>query len=554
VVESTRAGVSTRILIGRRWQQLGKMSQQYCISKTSPGIVFALLMIIIITTPTTILQPAQATGTNLSSNNRTTYDDNNSNNTEYDPFTLLSSNQSSTSKSSLPDKTNVILRGIFDDLSKSGSWNQLLQPALDELNRRHPDMNIQIEYDDFPYRDTRNQILDRLSNGNNSVDIVSVDQIWLGEFAEKGLLRNLTAQFEKWGRMSDLYESIIDGCVYNNTIYGLWLWTDVRGIWYWKDMLQEAGVDPESLKTWDGYISAAVKLNDFFEGRVIQGVHLLGASYDLDVWYPYLWMLGGEVLELRQGHPTKGAYWFPSYNSSQGVRAMEFLKQQVDAGIKPQKEHDWGAEFANRTFAVMIDGSWMPVFFPRESWSTLEQQVGFIPMFPVPNQTTQTTTMMGGWELAIPSTSQNSDLAWELITIVAQPEILGPFLQQYGYLPTQQALGEGPSSEPLKQSVPFFEEMVSMIPYGRSRPNIPEYPEVAGDVNQAIQQVYNGSASPKDALNMAAAKSADLLGWISNDNHTITTNEEPCSIISIILARGDMTIEEYNRLREILKC
>jgi multiple sugar transport system substrate-binding protein len=530
------------------------MSQQYCISKTSPGIVFALLMIIIITAPTTILQPAQATGTNLSSNNRTTYDDSNSNNTGYDPFTLLPSNQSSTSKSSIPDKTNVTLRGIFDDLSKSGSWNQLLQPALDELNRRHPDMNIQIEYDDFPYRDTRNQILDRLSNGNNSVDIVSVDQIWLGEFAEKGLLRNLTAQFEKWGGISDLYGSIIDGCIYNNTAYGLWLWTDVRGIWYWKDMLQEAGVDPESLRTWDGYISAAVKLINFFGDRVVQGVHLVGAPHDPDMWYPYLWMLGGEILELREGHPTKGAYWFPSYNSSEGVRAMEFLKQQVDAGIKPQKEHNWGAEFANRTFAVMLEGSWMLSAFPRESFPTLEQQVGFIPMFPVPNQTTQTSTMMGGWELAIPSTSQNSDLAWELITIVAEPQILSPFLQQYGYLPTQYTLGEGPSSQPLKESVPYFEEMVSMIPYGESRPSIPEYPEVAGDVNQAIQQVYNGSALPEEALDMAAAKSADKLGWISNDNHTITTNEEPCSIISIILARGDMTIEEYNRLREILKC
>ena len=61
-------------------------------------------------------------------------------------------------------------------------------------------------------------------------------------------------------------------------------------------MLQEAGVDPESLKTWDGYISGAVKLNDFFGDRVIQGVHLLGASHDLDMWYPYLWMLGGEIL------------------------------------------------------------------------------------------------------------------------------------------------------------------------------------------------------------------------------------------------------------------
>src|SRR5919199_1937090 len=310
-----------------------------------------------------------------------------------------------------------------------------------------------------------------------------------------------------------IISSYLDGCVYNNTLYALWIWTDVRGMWYWKDMLQEAGVDPESLKTWDGYISAAVKLKDYFGDKINQGVHLVGAPFDPDMWYPYLWMLGGEILEQRQGHPTKGAYWFPSYNSSQGVRAMEFLKQQVDAGIKPQKEHSFGPEFANRTFPVMLEGSWMLSAFPRESWPTLEQKVGFIPMFPVPNQTIQTSTMMGGWELAVPSTSQNSDLSWELVTIMAQPEILSPFLQQYGYLPTQKALGDGPLSEPLKQSVPFFREMVSMIPYGRSRPNIAEYPQIAEDVHQAILQVYNGSASPKDALDIAAARSAYSLGW-----------------------------------------
>jgi multiple sugar transport system substrate-binding protein len=462
--------------------------RRYCIRKISPiAIVFALLVIIFIT-PTT-LQPSLATAN----------------------YTLVQSNQTI---STVVDKTtNVTLRGIFDDQGYPGIWNQLLQPALDELNRRHPDMNIQIEYAEFPYPETRNQILDRLSNDNASEDIVSVDQIWLGEFAELGLIRNLTSEFEKWNGSSDLYEAIIDGCVYNNTIYGLWLFTDIRGMWYWKDMLQEAGVDPESLKTWDGYISAAVKLNDFFGDRGTQGVHLLSTSYDLDMWYPYLWMLGGEILELREGHPTKGVYWFPSYNSSEGVRAMEFLKRQVDAGIEPQKEHSWGLEFANRTFPVMIENSGMLSAFPRESSPTLEQQVGFIPMFPVPNQTTQTSTMMGGWELAIPSTSQNSDLAWELITIIAQPEILSPFLREMGFLPTQRTLGEGQFSEQLRESVPYFEEMVSMIRDGRGRPNLPEYPEIAEHIHEAIQQVYNGSASPQDALDMAAAKSADSLGW-----------------------------------------
>jgi multiple sugar transport system substrate-binding protein len=466
-------------------------------------------MIFIIITPS-ILQPALATTvTDLSANATITT----ANDTGYSSFILVPSNQSTTSISSSVDKTNVTLRGLFNIQLDPGRWNQLLQPALDELNRRHPDMNIELEYTEFPYlSETRNQILDRLSKGE-TVDITSLDQIWLGEFAQRGLIENLTQEFEEWGRITDLYEPNLDGCVYNGTLYGLWLWTDVRGIWYWKDMLQEAGVDPESLKTWDGYISAAVRLKDFFGDRVTQGVHLIGAPHDPDMWYPYLWMLKGEILELRQGHFTKGGYWFPSFNSSEGVRAMEFLKQQVDAGIEPQKEHSFGLEFANRTFPVMLEGSWMLSAFPRESWPTLEEKVGFIPMFPIPNQTIPTSTMMGGWEVAIPSTSQHSDLAWELITIMAQPEILGPFLRELGFLPTQRTLGEGQLSEQSRESIPYFEEMVSMIPDGRSRPNIPEYPEIAEDIHQAIQQVYNGSASPKDALDMAAAKSADSLGW-----------------------------------------
>ena len=473
--------------------------RRYLIRKMSP-ILIAITLLLIIVTPTT-LQPSLATA-----NNTTTAD---TQDNEFFHMTVTSNQSTST----VGDKTNITLRAILVTIPNPqgiGNWNHTLQLALDELNRRHPEMNIQIDYSE-PYNEFRNSTLDRLSNGD-PVDIISLDQIWLGEFAEKGLIRNLTADFEQWGRMGDLYEANLDGSVYNNTIYGLWLWTDVRGMWYWKDMLQEAGVDPESLKTWDGYISAAVKLKDFFGDRITHGVHLRNAPHEPDMWYPYLWMLGGEILELRQGHPTKGVYWFPSYNSSAGLRALEFIKQQVDAGIEPQ-ERQLEKAFTNKNFSVILADSAMPGEFPRESWPTLEQELGFIPMFPVPNQTIPTSTMMGGWELAIPSTSQNGELAWELITIMAQPEILGPFLQRYGYLPTQRILGDGPSSEPLKQSVPYFEEMVSMIPYGRSRPNIPEYPEIAEHVTQAIQQVYNGSALPEDALNTAASRSADSLGW-----------------------------------------
>jgi multiple sugar transport system substrate-binding protein len=152
------------------------------------------------------------------------------------------------------------------------------------------------------------------ANGTH-IDIISLDQIWLGEFAEKGFLTDLSNYTEKWGKISEWYQSNLDGGVYNDRIYGIWYETDVRGTWYWKDLLNQANVDPDMLKTWDGYIAAANKLNTVLRAQGIEGVHLTGASHSPDVWYPYLWMLGGSIVESRPGHPTKDSYWYRIYNS-----------------------------------------------------------------------------------------------------------------------------------------------------------------------------------------------------------------------------------------------
>jgi multiple sugar transport system substrate-binding protein len=389
----------------------------------------------------------------------------------------------------------------------------LVDSAADKLRSNHPDLDIHVKYSATDYNNYRNQLLKALNNGT-SVDVVTLDQIWLGEFAEKKLLTDLTNYTQKWGRSSDWYQSNLDGGVHEGKVYGIWFETDVRGIWYWKDMLDEAGVDPNSLKTWDGYIDAAKKLNTALRPHGIEGVHLTGASHSPDLWYPYLWMLGGDIVQLREGHPTKDAYWSPTYNNTEGIKALQFIKNQVDAGISPQKNHSWGKEFANRKFAVMLEGSWLPSYFPPEQWSSIKQRVGFIPLFPVPGlDSNKTSTLMGGGEFSIPSTSSNKNLAWELIEIMLQPQILSPWIAKQGYLPTQTIIGEGPYADPLRKSIPFYDEMISMIPEGRGRPSIPEYPAIAEDIRQALDEVYYGVKEPKQALNDAAAKSAKTLGW-----------------------------------------
>ena len=389
-------------------------------------------------------------------------------------------------------------------------WDMLLKSAMQKLQERHPDMNIQINYTVLPYDVSRTKMLNSLGN-QSSIDLVSVDQIWLGDFAERGYLTDLSDRALSWGRLSDWYRSNFAGSVYKGKVYGIWAWTDVTGIWYWKDLLSQAGVDPNSLTPWDGYIASAKKLNDALKSHHIQGI---GIDCGGALWYSYLWMLGGNIVKMKDGHPTKGSYWFPDYNSSAGVKAMQFIRDQINAGVKPISNGKYDeSSFVNRTYAVFPEGSWLPEEFPPDQRSSLTQKVGFIPMYPVPKEGVQTTTVIGGWELSIPQTSKNKDLAWELITLMVEPDVLAPMLQKTGYLPTQTSIGQGPSLSILNQTVPYYDKMISMISLGHGRPNIPEFPQIDDHVTEALKQVCHGNKEPKQALDEAAAKSAKLLGW-----------------------------------------
>src|SRR5919199_68259 len=407
-------------------------------------------------------------------------------------------------------KENITLLVYTNRFNPPAGAKPLVDSAADKLRSNHPNLNIHVKFIDTDYNYTRDQMLKALTNGT-SIDVIALDQIWLGEFAQKGLLADLSNYVMKWGRMSDWYQANLAGGVYKGKIYGIWYETDVRGIWYWKDLLNQAGVDPNSLKTWDGYIQSAKKLNSILRPKGIEGVYLSDAKQSQDLWYPYLWMLGGDIVSQKSGHPTKGTYWFPDYNSSAGLRAMNFIKAQVDAGIKPQKNWYAGKEFANRNFSVMTEGSWLPSFLPKQELDN----VGFIPMFPVPDPSYQTTTLMGGWEFSIPKVSTHKDLAWEHIKIMLEPSMLSPWLGEQAYLPTQISLGEGTGqyTEQLRRSFPFYDQMISMIHEARSRPSIPEYPVISDNIRQALGEVEHGLKDPKQALQDATTKSAKALGW-----------------------------------------
>ena len=77
-----------------------------------------------------------------------------------------------------------------------------------------------------------------MANGT-PIDIISLDQIWLGEFANESYITDLTNRADSWGGLSDWYQQTYDDNLYNGKIYGIRAWTDIRSIWYWKDLLNQ---------------------------------------------------------------------------------------------------------------------------------------------------------------------------------------------------------------------------------------------------------------------------------------------------------------------------
>lgn len=97
-------------------------------------------------------------------------------------LTIMTSNSLSYSYASIDNKKQVTLIAILEDQGDPERWKALIQPALEEMRTRHPDLDIKINYTAYPYDQAKTRMLNAISN-HTQVDLISLDQIWVGEFA-----------------------------------------------------------------------------------------------------------------------------------------------------------------------------------------------------------------------------------------------------------------------------------------------------------------------------------------------------------------------------------
>lgn len=176
---------------------------------------------------------------------------------------------------------------------------------------------------------------------------------------------------------------------------------------YRRDILQEAGIDPETLRTWDDVVALAPKLMKDLDGDGIVDRHLfdfsappldlrrLLAQQDADII--------GPERQLRLDTPAV-------------ANTIAWYVKQTVGPHKTAYAAGWGQTYSR----ALIEG--LSVFYLMADWRTkmLEGDVpglaGQMALMPLPawHEGGRRTSSEGGTGLAITRTSKRADLAWKL--------------------------------------------------------------------------------------------------------------------------------------------
>lgn len=378
----------------------------------------------------------------------------------------------------------------------------------DMFHRAHPEATLVVT----PLQWNSSEKLLTAIAGRVPPDVAMIDRFTLAQWASRGALTPLDELAERDGiRKEDYFEATWEESTYEGRLYCIPLNTDTRALFYNKRLFREAGLDPERPpRTWRELEEYADRLTRYDEKGRIQTAGFIstfmGGSYGQTWFYTYLWLNGGEALD--EGNTRV------LFNDERGVEALEFMVHMF---------HKYGAEkliafvqtggvrennpFLAGRVAMVIETS--PFVSIIEKWAPdLEYGVADLP-YP---EDGRKCTWSGGFGLAIPRGCRHPELAWEFVKLACTYE--GQMV--IGRIGRQMPALKRAAFDPYFDDFPHWRFFANQMAYTRFRPVTPAGALMWDEMARAVDAALLGSATPKEALDRAAARVQEELDRYNN--------------------------------------
>jgi multiple sugar transport system substrate-binding protein len=355
-------------------------------------------------------------------------------------------------------------------------------------------------------------------------DVMNLDGIWVGEFAQAGYIKPLTdvagADVDKWDGWQQIPEAVQELGKFEGKRYAVPLGTDGRVLYFNKKLFAQAGLPADWQPTsWDEVFAAGQKLKALpgvtpiqlnagtamGEATSMQGVLPLLVGTGKEIYSDGKWLGSGQaltdVLTAYQTIYAGGALGDPLLQQEAKGREKSFqLFAENKIGILLESDYLWRgvleptkgvAKMADRNSAV----GWAKI--PAKQPGTGVRGQDFV-------------SMSGGGVRVLNPNSKFPQQAWELLQFMNSAEAVKEELAGQARVTQREDVNsEVLTGDPL---LSFIAEQV--LPITAYRPGLAQYPQVSAALQQATADIVAGR-SPQEA----AQKYKDALaGAVGADN------------------------------------
>ncbi|MCQ3878074.1 extracellular solute-binding protein [Klebsiella variicola] len=370
-----------------------------------------------------------------------------------------------------------------------------IRAMTSDFEKQHPDVKVNLEF--VPYEALHDKIVAARGAGGNGYDVVLFDAIWPAEFSRFDLLQDVSSRIAADER-EKIFPGAMNTVVYQGKTLGMPWILDTKYLYYNKAMLDKAGIKTPPA-SWQQVMDDAKVLKD-------KGI----------VKYPLVWSwsqaeaLVCDYTTLVSGF---GGSFYQNgkldFSTPASLKAVTLMKTSLEQGLsnpasREYLEEDVRKAFSNGDAAFALNWTYMYNMANDPKQSKVAGDVGIVP---APGDTPDKPgAVNGSMGLGIAKASQHPEEAWQYIHYLTSQPVQDKYAKLS--LPVWKASYQDPAVAKGQESlIAAADKSLNVM---LSRPETADYSRLSNTLQQQLQSVLQGKATPDVALKAVDTSAARL--------------------------------------------
>ena len=330
---------------------------------------------------------------------------------------------------------------------------------------------------------------------SGSFDIVQLDQPTLAQVVPAGGLQPLDRYLEEDTEydIDDFSPALQEYSKFDGETYGLPLSTEPYVNFYRTDVFEELGL--EAPTTWDEVDSSAEQVSALGDGyHGYAGPY--GPAAAAERYFERLMQNGGRVLDPETNEPLLDTD-FAKEILADFVALAEYTPEVALSGVAS----DSATAFQQESIGQNINPSG---WYGRLDDPEASRAAGNVGVAAVPSEANgpyEPQNILKGWLIGVNASSTKQDAAWDFLAFALGKENVQSFIDEGAPVVGRTSTLTDPT---FVEQLPYLEHLQPTIDSGAALPSLGEFPQISGEVSQAINSIVLEGAdldSTMDSVN-----------------------------------------------------